>query len=121
MSYGMATVGLRGQSVIIHIDDTMTSHEIQPKRKYELRRRAEGVAATHRRITEAAIELHGTVGPARTTLSAVARHAGVERRTLYRHFPTEADLFAACSTHYFGVNPWPDLGGWRAIRDPRQR
>ena len=70
---------------------------------------------------EAAIELHGTVGPSRTTLSAVAKRAGVERRTLYRHFPTEADLFAACSTHYFSANPWPDLGGWHAIRDPQQR
>ena len=45
----------------------------------------------------------------------------MERRTLYRHFPTEADLFAACSTHYFTANPWPDLGNWRAIRDPQQR
>ena len=51
------------------------------------------MAETHLRITEAAIELHGTVGPSRTTLSAVAKRAGVERRTLYRHFPTEADLF----------------------------
>jgi AcrR family transcriptional regulator len=45
----------------------------------------------------------------------------VERRTLYRHFPNEADLFAACSAHYFAANPWPDLGDWRAIRDPQQR
>ena len=45
----------------------------------------------------------------------------MERRTLYRHFPTEADLFAACSTHYFTANPWPDLGSWRAIRDPHRR
>ena len=45
----------------------------------------------------------------------------MERRTLYRHFPTEADLFAACSTHYFTANPWPDLGNWRGIRDPQQR
>jgi hypothetical protein len=35
--------------------------------------------------------------------------------------PTEADLFAACSTHYFALNPWPDLGNWRAVRDPQQR
>jgi AcrR family transcriptional regulator len=91
------------------------------KRKYELKQRAAAMAETHRRITEAAIELHGTVGPSRTTLSAVAQRAGVERRTLYRHFPTEADLFAACSSHYFTVNPWPDLDDWRAIRDPRQR
>jgi AcrR family transcriptional regulator len=97
------------------------SREMLPKRKYELKKRAEAMATTHRRITEAAIELHGSVGPARTTLSAVAKRAGVERRTLYRHFPTEADLFAACSTHYFTANPWPDLDSWRAIRDPQKR
>ena len=97
------------------------SREIQNKRKYELKKRAEEVAETHLRITEAAIELHGTVGPSRTTLSAVAERAGVERRTLYRHFPNEADLFEACSSHYFAANPWPDLDGWRAIRDPQER
>jgi AcrR family transcriptional regulator len=97
------------------------SREIPPKRKYELKKRAEEMAETRRRITDAAIELHGTVGPSRTTLSAVAKRAGVERRTLYRHFPNEADLFAACSTHYFTANPWPDLASWSAIRDPQQR
>jgi len=91
------------------------------KRKYELKKRAEQMGETRRRITEAAIELHGSVGPSRTTLSAVAERAGVERRTLYRHFPNEADLFAACSTDYFTANPWPDLGTWREIRDPHQR
>jgi AcrR family transcriptional regulator len=92
-----------------------------PKRKYELKKRAEEMAETRLRITEAAIELHGTVGPSRTTMSAVAKRAGVERRTLYRHFPSESALFTACSSHYFTDNPWPDLGNWRAIRDPRQR
>ena len=103
------------------IGDTIMSHEIRPKRKYELKKRAEEMAETHQRITQAAIELHGTVGPSRTTLSAVAKRAGVERRTLYRHFPTEADLFEACSTHYFSANPWPDLGSWRAMSDPQER
>jgi AcrR family transcriptional regulator len=97
------------------------SREMPAKRKYELKKRAEDMADTHLRITEAAIELHGTVGPSRTTMSAVADRAGVERRTLYRHFPTEADLFAACSSHYFAAHPWPDLAGWRAVRDPQQR
>jgi AcrR family transcriptional regulator len=97
------------------------SHEIRPRRKYELKQRADEMAETHRRITAAAIELHGTVGPSRTTLSAVAQRAGVERRTLYRHFPTEAALFEACSTEYFAANPWPELAGWRAIRDPDER
>lgn len=105
----------------VNIGDTAMSHELPPKRKYELKQRAKEMAETHRRITEAAIELHGTVGPSRTTLSAVAKRAGVERRTLYRHFPNEADLFAACSTHYFTTNPWPDLASWRANRDPNER
>jgi AcrR family transcriptional regulator len=105
----------------VNIGDTVMSRESPPKRRYELKKRAEEMARTHLRITEAAIELHGTVGPARTTMSAVAERAGVERRTLYRHFPTEAELFAACSTHYFTANPWPDLDSWRAIRDPRER
>jgi AcrR family transcriptional regulator len=97
------------------------SREVMPKRKYEFKKRAEDVAATRLRITEAAVALHGTLGPSRTTMSAVAEQAGVERRTLYRHFPSEADLFAACSAHYFATNPWPDLGSWRAISDPTTR
>jgi AcrR family transcriptional regulator len=107
------------RSVKIH--DTIMSRESNKKRKYELKKRADGVAETRLRITEAAVELHGSVGPSRTTMSAVADRAGVERRTLYRHFPNEADLFAACSSHYFTAHPWPDLGDWRAIRDPEQR
>jgi AcrR family transcriptional regulator len=91
------------------------------KRKYELKQRAEEMAETRRRITEAAVELHGTVGPARTTLSAVAERAGVQRHTVYRHFPTEADLFGACSAHYSAANPWPDPEPWRTIDDPHQR
>ncbi len=79
------------------------------------------MAETRLRITEAAVELHGTIGPARTTLSAVAERAGVQRHTVYRHFPTEADLFAACSGHYFTANPWPDPEPWRTISDPQQR
>jgi AcrR family transcriptional regulator len=119
MSHGKATIPPSDRYG--KIDDTIVSREITSKRKYELKKRAEQMDETRLRITEAAIELHGTVGPSRTTLSAVAERAGVERRTLYRHFPTEADLFAACSTHYFTANPWPDLGNWRAIRDPEQR
>src|SRR5262245_29079619 len=105
----------------VNIGDTAMSRELVPRRKYELKKRAADVAETRRRITDAAIELHGAVGPARTTLSAVAERAGVERRTLYRHFPTEADLFAACSTHYFTANPWPELENWRATPEPQQR
>jgi AcrR family transcriptional regulator len=97
------------------------SDEMTAKRRYELRKRADEMAGTRRRITEAAVRLHGTVGPARTTLSAVAQEAGVQRQTVYRHFPTEADLFAACSAHWAAANPWPDLEAWRAVDDPRER
>jgi AcrR family transcriptional regulator len=81
---------------------------VDEKRKYELKKRAEAMAGTRLRITEAAVELHGSVGPARTTVSAVAERAGVQRHTVYRHFPTEADLFDACSTHFATLHPWPD-------------
>jgi AcrR family transcriptional regulator len=91
------------------------------KRKYELKQRAAEMAETRRRITEAAVELHGTVGPARTTLSAIAERAGVQRHTVYRHFPSDADLYGACSAHYFAANPFPDPEPWRAIPGPRQR
>lgn len=90
-------------------------------RKYELKKRAEEMAETRRRITEAAVELHGTIGPARTTVSAIAERAGVQRHTVYRHFPGEAELFQACSSHYFTANPWPDLEPWRAIGNPQLR
>ena len=97
------------------------SDEIPTKRKYELKQRAAEMAETRLRITEAAVDLHGTIGPARTTMSAVAERAGVQRHTLYRHFPTEADLFGACSAHYVAANPLPDKEPWRAIGDPKQR
>ena len=91
------------------------------KRKYELKQRAAEMAETRRRITEAAVELHGTVGPARTSLSAVAERAGVRRHTVYRHFATDEDMFRACSSHFFAANPWPDPEPWRAISDPHRR
>jgi len=93
----------------------------EPKRKYQLKRRADEMARTRRRITEAAVDLHGTVGPARTTLSAVAERAGVQRHTVYRHFPTDTDLFGACSAHYLTENPLPDREPWRTIRDSHRR
>jgi AcrR family transcriptional regulator len=90
-------------------------------RTYTLRKRALAMEETKRRITEAAVELHGTVGPARSTISAIADRAGVQRHTVYRHFPTEDDLYAACSAHYSAANPLPDIEAWAAIADPAQR
>lgn len=91
------------------------------KRTYKMKRRAELQEQTRRRITESAVELHGTIGPARTSMSAVAARAGVRRSTLYRHFPDEAALFDACSAHWQAANPLPDLDAWSEIRDPDER
>lgn len=91
------------------------------RRTYTKKRRAELEEETRRRITESAMELHGTVGPSRTSISAVAERAGVRRSTVYRHFPDESALFAACSSHWRGLNPTPDPGAWAAIEDPDER
>ncbi len=91
------------------------------KRPYEKKRRAELEAETRRRITETAVELHGTRGPSRTSISAIADRAGVRRSTVYRHFPDEAALFAACSAHWEAANPPPDLASWESIADPDER
>jgi len=90
-------------------------------RPYKKKRRAELEAETRRHITEAAVALHGTVGPAHTSISAIAERAGVRRSTVYRHFPDEVALFAACSSHWAEQNPPPDLGGWAAVDDPDER
>ena len=90
-------------------------------RPYEKRRRAESEQETRRRITEATVELHQTVGPARTTVSAIAERAGVQRATVYRHFPHDADLFVACSAHWVAAHPYPAPDGWGAIADPQRR
>jgi AcrR family transcriptional regulator len=91
------------------------------KRPYRKKRRAELEAQTQLRITESAVALHGTLGPSRTSMSAIADHAGVRRSTLYRHFPDEAAVFEACSAHWRAANPPPDLGAWAAIEDPERR
>jgi AcrR family transcriptional regulator len=97
------------------------SIEKNTTRRYELRKRAEAMEATRRRITEAAVELHGSVGPARTTITAIAEQAGVQRQTVYRHFPTEDELFAACSQHFYEGDRWPDSERWRVIAHPAER
>jgi AcrR family transcriptional regulator len=90
-------------------------------RPYRLRARADSMERTRARITTAAIELHRTIGPVATTMSAVAERAGVTRATLYRHFPNEAALFMACSAEWRRANPSPDPAGWLSIRDPHDR
>lgn len=90
-------------------------------RPYALRARAEAMDRTRARITRAAIELHGTIGPAATTMSAVAERAGVTRATLYRHFANENELFKACSAEWRSANPAPDPAKWEGIPEPYDR
>ena len=91
------------------------------KRQYRMKRRAEQEAETRLRITEAAVALHGSLGPAQTSVSAVAERAGVRPSTVYRHFPDEAALLGACSAHWAAANPPPDVTAWARVADPGER
>lgn len=94
---------------------------IATAKRYELNQRAQAMADTRRRITRATVELHQTLGPARTSVSEIARRAGVDRVTVYRHFPDDAALFAACSSDFRARNPLPDIARWSKLADPLQR
>jgi AcrR family transcriptional regulator len=91
------------------------------RRPYRMKRRAELEELTRRRITESAVELHEELGPARTSIAAIAERAGVRRSTVYRHFPNEDALFDACSSHWRAANPLPEARAWEAIEDPAER
>src|SRR5919107_5906511 len=101
--------------------DMATRRYRKKPRKYEKKRRAEQESETRQRILEAMVDLHREVGPARTTISAIAERAGVERLTVYRHFPDERSMFEACTTHYATEVPQPDPASWADIDDPAER
>jgi len=90
-------------------------------RKYQKKRRAEQESETRGRIVEAVYALHGEIGPARTTIKAIADRAGVERLTVYRHFADEGAIFAACDAHFRLEIPPPDPAAWAGIVDPAER
>jgi AcrR family transcriptional regulator len=90
-------------------------------RKYELKERAKRQAETRSRIVDATVALHTTAGPARTTISAIADRAGVERHTVYAHFPDERALFQACSSHWADLHPFPDAARWGGAADAAGR
>ena len=92
-----------------------------PVRKYDQQKRAEQTAKTKRRIVEATVGLHQKVGPAATQINEIARIAGVQRVTVYSHFPDEASLFMACSAHWRALHPTPDPSAWLATKDPAKR
>src|SRR5712691_7693160 len=91
------------------------------KRRYELKKRAQRQEETRRRIVEAAVGLHTSVGPAKTSLSAIANAAGVQRHTVYSHFPDDKALCRACSLHWRERHPFPDPAGWSRVADPESR
>jgi AcrR family transcriptional regulator len=90
-------------------------------RTYQLKRRAEHQEATRQRIVEATVELHQTVGGTQATISAIAERAGVERLTVYRHFPDERSLLTACTGHYLAQHPTPDPKCWQKLAEPEDR
>ena len=99
----------------------MTTRYRKKPRKYEKKRRAEQEADTRQRIVEAMVDLHSEVGPARTTISAIAERAGVERLTVYRHFADETAMFTACSAHFASEVPGPNPATWAAVADSAER
>jgi len=90
-------------------------------RQYRMRKRAEQVDQTRERIVEAAVRLHGTVGPAGTSIAGIAREAGVTRLTVYRHFEDDDAIFAACSAHWLAGQRPPNPGAWALVGDPLER
>jgi AcrR family transcriptional regulator len=90
-------------------------------RRYEQTKRAERRAETRRRIVEATVDLHTSVGPARTSVAAIAERAGVQRHTVYAHFPDERSLFDACTRHWDETHPFPAIEAWTSVADPAKR
>ena len=90
-------------------------------RKYTKTRRAEQQDETRERIVEAAVKLHEALGPANTSIKAIAEEAGVQRLTVYRHFPDDVSLFQACTSHYLGLHPPPDMAAWAEVVDAGER
>lgn len=90
-------------------------------RKYTKTRRAEQQDETRARIVEATVKLHEALGPAQTSIMAIAAAAGVQRLTVYRHFPDDASLFEACTTRYLEMHPPPQPSAWADIAPPGER
>lgn len=91
------------------------------KRPYRMRERAKSQEETRQKIVEATMHLHEELGPRATTIKAIAERAGVQRLTVYRHFPDETAVFQACTSHWLDLNPLPDPAAWAGIEDPVAR
>ena len=86
-----------------------------------MQKRAEQMDETRQRIIESTVRLHGTQGPAHTTIAGIAREAGVTRLTVYRHFPDDEAIFEACAAHWLAGQVLPDPVAWARIDDPVER
>ena len=105
------------------VNNSMNAHvqRMAEKRKYQQKKRAEAQAETRQRIVEATMALHEEVGPRATTISAIAERAGVQRLTVYRHFPDETAVFQACTSHWLSLNPPPAPEDWADAATPGER
>ncbi|MGX9177077.1 TetR/AcrR family transcriptional regulator [Mesorhizobium sp. BHbdii] len=111
---------INSDSALVNMGNHVRSPKVLPRR-YTLKSRADKQAETHRALTRAASELHHTVGPSRTTISAIAEKAGVQRLTVYRHFPDEEAIFTACTAYSFELDPPPRPDTWIGIENPQER
>jgi AcrR family transcriptional regulator len=84
-------------------------------------RRQAAVEQTRERIVAATFDLHATIGPSRTTIRAIADRAGVQRHTVYAHFPDLDSLYAACTVHGIRSTGMPEAEGWSSIKRPIDR
>lgn len=105
----------------ISVNTLSEHHRPSKSRRYEMSKRTEQISGTHQRIVDAAVTLHGSVGPARTTIAGIAEKAGVTRLTVYRHFPDDEALFSACSSHWLSQQQLPDPAVWSGHADPLDR
>jgi len=90
-------------------------------RKYKKTKRAQQQEHTRERIVEATVALHEELGPANTSIKAIAERAGVQRLTVYRYFPDDLSLFQACTSHWLSFNPPPDIADWQEIEGAKER
>jgi AcrR family transcriptional regulator len=101
------------------VNNSINSYGYSMKsRKYQQKRRADQAQQTRQQIVQAAMELHEKLGPAMTSIKAIAERAGVQRLTVYRHFPDEASLFKACTSHWMELHPLPAISDWAGIDQP---
>lgn len=94
---------------------------MKSKRSYKMSERAKSQEETRQKIVEATMHLHEELGPRNTSISAIAERAGVQRLTVYRHFPDETAVFQACTAHWLSLNPPPDPASWTDMPDPIKR